>query len=215
MRQILKIGIPSGIENGMFQIGKLMVVGMIATLGTDAIAANAVAHQIITFPNIPGTSMGLALITIVGQTYGAGNHMETRWMTKKIVRYAFWGDWICKGILFLIVPEIVNIFSLSETATSMAVMVLRCFCIASIPIWPLSFTLPNALRAVGDVNFTMIVSIVSMWLFRITCSYLLAIVFQMGILGAWIGMFIGWYVRGIAYLTRYLLKSRKDFQLIK
>ena len=51
--QILSIGIPSGLENGMFQIGKLSVSSLTSTLGTAAIAANAVAGNISSFLNVP------------------------------------------------------------------------------------------------------------------------------------------------------------------
>lgn len=96
---------------------------------------------------------------------------------------------------------------LYAAATGMAVTVLRCFAVASLPVWPLSFTLPSALRGAGDAKFTMIVSILSMWICRIVVSYILVMWCDLGILGVWIGMFVDWYVRGICYSVRYC--SRK------
>lgn len=214
IRRILNIGIPSGIENGMFQIGKIAVVSIIAKLGTDAIAANAVGYQIIDFPNIIGTSAGLALITIAGYTMGANDPQATRLYTRKMLKIAYISDWICKGLLFVFVPFVVSWFSLSAKASESAVLVIRCFSIASIVIWPLSFTLPSTLRAAGDVKYTMLVSIISMWLFRVISSYIFAIVFDMGILGAWIGMFIDWYARGILYGLRYLSHRWENIKVI-
>lgn len=131
---ILKIGVPGGVENGMFQIGKLMVVSMIAVLGTNAIAANSIAYQIIDFPNIPGVAIGLALVTVVGNDIGANDIELTKEHTKKLVKYAYFGDSGCKLTLFVIVPYIVNLFSLSPEATQTCILVLRCFCIASLPV---------------------------------------------------------------------------------
>ena len=207
IKKILSIGIPSGIENGMFQIGKLLVVSMVATLGTDAIAANAIGFQIIDFPNIPGMSIGLALVVIVGQDIGAGDKELAIKDSKYLLKLAYIGDWTCKLLLFAVAPLLVSIFSLSSVAADMAVTVLRCFAIAALPIWPLSFTLPNALRGAGDAKFTMIVSILSMWLCRIVVSYILIMWCDFGILGVWIGMFVDWYVRGISYSLRFFSKK--------
>ena len=212
--KILKIGVPSGIENGMFQIGKLMVVGMVATLGTSAIAANSVAYQIIDFPNLPASSIGIALITIVGQCMGAGNVDETKRQVKRLMKYAYISDWISKGLLFIFAPQIVSIFSLSEETSTSAVTVLRAFFLAAILVWPLSFTLPNALRAAGDVKYTMTVSILSMWICRIAASYIFVFYLHLGLMGVWLGMFIDWYIRGASYLIRYLSNRWSRFQVI-
>lgn len=214
IKKILSIGIPSGIENGMFQIGKLLVVSMVATLGTNAIAANSIAYQIIDFPNLPGVSIGLALVVIVGQDVGAEDKQLAIKDTKQLVKMAFIGDWCCKILLFIIAPFIVSAFSLSDNATSMAVEVLKYFSILSLPIWPLSFTLPNALRGAGDAKFTMLISIISMWVCRIVVSYILVMKCNMGILGVWIGMFADWYVRGISYSIRFTKKKWLEKKVI-
>jgi putative MATE family efflux protein len=205
--RILRIGVPSGIENGMFQIGKLMVVSMVATLGTNAIAANSIAYQIIDFPCIPGTAIGLALVVLVGQDIGADKKDMAVSDTKRLVKMAYIGDWTCKLTLFAIAPLIVSVFSLSQGATATAIQILRWFCIASLAAWPLSFTLPNALRGAGDVKFTMIVSVASMWMCRIVVSYVLIMKLDMGVLGVWIGMFSDWYVRAFFYVSRFLSKK--------
>ena len=202
--RILRIGIPSGIENSMFQVGKLMVVSMITRFGTAAIAANSVSYSVIEFPNIPGMSMGLALITVVGNCLGAGEIEQAKKYTKKLMILAYAGDWIMNALLFVFAPQVVGVFSLSKEATDMAVEVLRWFSSVAVFIWPLSFTLPNALRAAGDVKYTMLTGILSMWMFRVLCSYFLAVVCNLGILGVWYGMFIDWGVRSLFFVIRYL-----------
>ena len=204
LTRILRIGIPSGIENSMFQVGKLMVVSMITKFGTAAIAANSVSYSVIEFPNIPGMSMGLALITVVGNCLGAGEIEQAKKYTKKLMVLAYAGDWIMNALLFVFAPQVVGVFSLSKEATDMAVEVLRWFSSVAVFIWPLSFTLPNALRAAGDVKYTMITGILSMWMFRVLCSYFLAVVCNLGILGVWYGMFIDWGVRSLFFVIRYL-----------
>jgi len=212
--KILKIGIPSGVENSMFQIGKLVVVGMVAKLGTSAIAANSVATQIIDFPNLPATSIGIALITIVSQCVGAGRIDEARRQTKRLMKYAYVSDWISKGLLFIFAPQLVSWFSLTDDTAATAVLVLRSFFIAAIVAWPMSFTLPNALRAAGDARYTMTVSILSMWVCRIAASYFLVFHLHMGIMGVWGGMYVDWYIRAFFYLIRYLGNRWSRHQVI-
>ena len=203
IKKILGMGIPSGIENGMFHVGKIALTSVVATLGTTLIAANSVAYQIIEFPNIPGNTFGLALVVIVGQDIGAGLKDKAVSDTKYLIKLAFVGDWICKILLFILAPFIVSAFSLSPQAQEAAVLVLRCFSITSLFIWPLSFTLPSALRGAGDVKYSMIASIISMWVGRVVVSIILIKVFNLGILGVWIGMFVDWFGRGISYLIRF------------
>lgn len=202
--RILRIGIPSGIENSMFQIGKLAVVSMVTRFGTAAIAANSVSYSVIEFPNIPGTAMGLALITVVGNCLGAEEREQVRIYTKKLIGFAYVGDWAMNILLFIFAPQITMLFHLSTEATSIAVEVLRYFSVLSLLIWPLSFTLPSALRAAGDVKYTMLSGIVSMWLFRVLCSYILAVILNLGVLGVWYGMFIDWGIRSVLFVTRFL-----------
>ena len=202
--KILTIGIPSGIENGMFQIGKLMVVSMVATFGTASTAANSVGYTVIDFANIPASSMGLALITVVGRCIGAGEKEQAKMYTKKVLKYAYFGDWICNIPLFFLAPIIASWFNLSGEATQITVMILRCFNVVSLFIWPLSFTLSNPLRAAGDVKFTMTASIISMWLFRVGSSYVLGVMLGMGVLGVWIGMFIDWAARSVCFVVRFV-----------
>ena len=68
--------------------------------------------------------------------------------------------------------------------------------------WPLAFSLPNALRAAGDVRYTMIVSVVSMWLCRVLLSYVLA-GFGLGLQAVWIAMVCDWAVRAAFFMARY------------
>lgn len=206
-RRILSMGIPSGIENGMFHVGKLALAGVISTLGTSAIAANSISYQVIEFPNIIGNTVGMALVVITGQNIGARNFDNAVRDTKYMIRLAYIGDWISKISFFFLSPFIVRFFNLTPEATDMAVTVLRAFSIASLPIWPLSFTMPNALRGAGDVRFSMLVSIISMWAGRVIVGYVLIHFFHLGILGVWIGMFVDWFGRGISFLIRFISKK--------
>ena len=203
IRKILNIGIPNGLENGMFQIGKILVQGLIATFGTAAIAANAAANSVASLPQIPSIAVGLAMVTVVGQCVGAGEYEQAKKYTRRLTMLSY----LCITVLSLLemagAQLLTGLFILSPEATQMAVEVILWNGVFTILIWPASFTLPNGLRAAGDVRFTMGISVLSMWIFRIGFSYLLAQAFHMGLMGVWFAMFIDWFVRAGLFIWRF------------
>lgn len=203
IRRILGIGIPSGLENGMFQIGKLCVSSLTSTLGTSAIAANAVANTISGIANIPGSTMGLAMIPVVSRCLGAGDKKQAKHYAKMFILMAMLGLFCTNACLFFTIPYIARLFSLSDTALNMCVTVMHWFSLFSVACWATSFTLPNALRSGGDAKFTMLVSIASMWVFRVILSYFFVLQMHMGLTGVWFGMFVDWICRSILFGVRF------------
>ena len=205
IQRILRVGIPAGIENGMFQIGKLSVASLTSTLGTAAIAANAVANTTSTFLNIPASAVGLAVLTVVGQCLGAGEKEQAVWYARRLLLLAYAGAWIMNLSAFFFADKLaLTLFHLSPEAQAMALQVMRWFNIFSIFFWPSSFTLPNILRAAGDASFTMSVSIVSMWVFRVGFCYLMVLCFHGQLLSIWMGMFLDWVFRSVCFMVRFV-----------
>ena len=202
--RILAIGVPSGLENGMFQIGKLCVSSLTSTLGTAAIAANAVAGSVSTMANIPGNTMSLAMIPVVGRCLGAGDKKQAKHYAVLLLGIAVAGLFVTNAVLFFVIPTVAVWFSLSAEALAMCVTVVRWFSVFSVFFWAGSFTLPNALRSGGDAKFTMLVSIVSMWTFRVVLSYFFVLQLHMGLTGVWFGMFIDWICRCLCFVIRFL-----------
>ena len=202
VKKILRIGVPNGLENGMFQIGKLLVLGLVTPLGTSATAANAIANSVAGVVNVPGNAISLSLITVVGQCMGAGDSKQAVRYTRKLMTIVYLAMGSLSVLLFFFATPVVGLFGLTPGAAVMAIQVLRWCAVFDLIFWPMSFSLPNALRASGDAKFTMIVSMCSMWIFRIGFSYLL--VPQIGLLGVWVAMFIDWIVRAVVFLIRFL-----------
>ena len=203
--QILRVGIPAGIENGMFQIGKLSVSSLTSTLGTAAIAANAVANTTTTFLNIPANAVGMAALTVVGQCLGAGEKDQAVYYSRRLMLFAYCGAWFMNLSAFLFANKFaLGLFNLSPEAYAMALEVMVWFNIVSLFIWPSSFTMPNILRAAGDARFTMTVSIVSMWAFRVGFCYLCVLAFHGGLLAIWMGMYLDWAFRSLCFFVRFV-----------
>ena len=200
----LRVGIPAGIENGMFQIGKLSVSSLTSTLGTAAIAANAVANTTTTFLNIPANAVGMAALTVVGQCLGAGEKEQAVYYSRRLMLTAYCGAWVMNLSAFFFANRFaVSLFNLSPEAQAMALDIMVWFNIVSLFVWPSSFTLPNILRAAGDARFTMTVSIVSMWAFRVGFCYLVVLCFGGGLLSIWMGMYLDWVFRSLCFYLRF------------
>ena len=204
IRRILRVGIPAGIENGMFQIGKLSVSSLTSTLGTAAIAANAVANTASTFLNIPANAVGMAALTVVGQCLGAGEKEQAVYYSRRLLLTAYCGAWVMNLSAFLFANRfVISLFNLSPEAQTMALEVMLWFNIVSLFFWPSSFTLPNILRAAGDARFTMAVSILSMWVFRVGFCYVMVLGFHGRLLSIWMGMFLDWVFRSLCFFVRF------------
>ncbi len=203
IKSILKIGIPSGMENGMFHLGRLIVQGLITVFGTASIAANAITGNILNTVQVPGSAMSLAIITVIGRCVGAGDYGQATFYAKRLIQivYAAMGA-LCAAVFFFAQP-LVSIFGLSSEATAMSVEILRWAALFDALVWPVSFSLPNVLRAAGDAKYTMLVSVASMWAVRIGACYLLYYVFGIQLMGVWMAMFTDWTVRAVFFIARY------------
>jgi Na+-driven multidrug efflux pump len=187
----------------MFQLGKIMVLSMITGFGTAAIAANAVSNIIATFQVLPGMSVGMAVITVCSRCIGAGDYDAARFYTRKIVKLVHILIICFSTVTLLALPGIMHLYNLSPEAAGFTKQIIWYHGICCMLIWPEAFTMANTLRAARDVRYCMILSIVSMWVFRIGFSYILGVRMGMGVFGVWIAMTIDWLVRGICFLARF------------
>ena len=202
-KRILGIGIPSAFENSLFQAGRILVVSMISTFGTVQIAANAVANNLDGMGCIPGQAIGLAMITVVGRCVGAGDNEQTIYYTRKLTLWAYITMGVFNGAILLFLPQLISIYALSGETMALSELLVRIHAGCAIFLWPVSFVLPNALRAANDVKFTMIVSVLSMAVWRLGFSYLLCVQLGWGAVGVWIAMVIDWVCRVICFLARF------------
>lgn len=205
--KILKIGVPSGIDNAMFQIGKLFTQSLISSFGTSSIAANATASTIELLATIPAAAMGLALTTVVGQCVGAGDYSSAKKYAEKMMKWAYLMLWAENIVIIFFTPAIASWYHLTEEGNYLAQKLIWYHSICCMIAWPAAFTLPAILRAAGDVKFVMFSSIASMWVFRIALAYIIGGYLGLGVFGVWIAMTIDWVVRSILNMLR--LKSGK------
>jgi putative MATE family efflux protein len=203
LRNILNVGIPSGLESSMFQLGRLLTQRIFTTFGTAAMAGNAIASVINSFSFQPGSAYSLALLTIVGQCVGARDFDGAKKNTKKVMKLSYITIILLSGIIWVFVEPVIGLFNLGPEAALFARSFLKVHCISMAIGWPMSFALPNALRAAGDARYVMIVASVSMWTIRVSVAYLLSYAAGIGPLGVWLAMGGDFLVRGSFYFSRW------------
>lgn len=203
VKDILHVGIPNGIENSMFQLGKILLLSVVSTFGTTAIAANAVANNITAFQFLPGAAIGLGVVTVVSQCVGAGDYEQARFYTRKLMKYSYICIIVLNAIILVAVSPILKVYNLSPETADLARKIIIFYGINVCISWAPSFGLPNTLRAAKDVKYTMVVSIASMWIVRIGIGVLFAKHLGFGVFGVWIGMISDWYIRSLFFIHRY------------
>ena len=214
IEKILNIGIPFGIENSMFYLGRLIVLSIVSLFGTASIAANSVGGTLVMFQVLPGTAINLGLTSIISHCIGANDYDQAKYYTKKINRWMHISFIISTVIILLLMPLIMSFYNLSSRATSYVWQIIILHGIMMTLIWPYGYMLPVIFRSSGDAKFPMIVSIISMVICRILFSYILAVIFNMGMMGTWYAMFLDWIVKAIIYTYHYIKGKWMNYQVV-
>lgn len=204
LQNIVRIGVPGGIENGMFQLGKIVLFSFISTMGTASITANAVGGSISLLNVMIGMSINLAMVTVVSQCIGARAYEKARYYYKKLVIWTYAATAVWVGIILLLLPVLLRIYDVSPEAEQLAYQVEMLHGICTIVLWTPAFMTPNFLKSAGDATYTMLVSTASMWLGRVGGAYLLGGAMSLGVLGVWIAhAIVDWIIRGVFFNIRY------------
>ena len=199
IKRILGIGIPSGVENSMFQLGKLAIQSTVSTLGTAAIAAQAMTNILENLNGIAAIGVGVGLMTIVGQCLGAGRQDEAVYYIKKLCVIAEVIIIIsCLGVFALTKP-ITILGGMEKESADMCFHMMMWITIVKPLVWIMAFIPGYGLRAAGDVKFSMITSCCTMWVCRFCLCVFLIRRLGFGPMGVWIGMFADWTARSIIF----------------
>lgn len=214
LKKIMFIGVPFAAEQMFFNGGKLLTQVFIVSLGTYAIATNAISGSLAMVFQIPASALSLTIVTVVGQCIGRGNIADARKFIKSFLWLGSASLALIGLILMPLFRPLVGIFDPPPEIVDDIFLVLLVNTIAQVPLWAVSFILPSALRAAGDSKFTSITSMMTMWLFRVILGYVLGIVLGFGILGVWLAMNCEWGVRGALFLWRFRGKKWYAHKLI-
>ena len=215
IKAILRIGVPNGIENCMFQFGRLMTSSLVSSLGTVAISANAAALSLANLQYSTGSAVQTASVVVVGRCVGANEREQTKYYGRRLLLIAYAAIGAAVLLLSTLATPLLHLYGLSGETSALARLLLLYHGIVSIVIWPIGFCLPSTFRAANDVKFTMIVSTVSMWVFRVALGYVMALEqvsvlglftlpgLGLGVFGVWLAMTVDWIFRAALFGWRF------------
>lgn len=215
LKGILHIAVPNGIESGIFQLVKVALSSMVALFGTCQIAANGIAQSIWSLAAMCGTVMGTVFITVIGQCMGAGDIPAAEGWFRKLLKLTVLlsGGW--NGVILLLTPPLLRLYAVEPETARLVFWLVALHNLFNSVAFPFSGALGNGLRATGDVTFTMVVAIASTVGGRFLLSWLLGVVFQMGVMGIAAAMCFDWVVRGLLYFWRVRSGRWKAFRVIE
>lgn len=214
MKQILKISIPNGMENGVFQLVKVALSSIVALFGTYQIAANGVAQSIWSLAALAGVTMGPVFITVIGQCMGNGDTEAADHYFKKLTNITLSISSVWNLLIFLLTPIFLKFYALEPETKHLVIFLVLIHNLFNAVAYPFSGALSNGLRAAGDVKFTMYVSVISTIAVRLLLSWFLGIILQMGVIGIAIAMVCDWSIRAIIFFWRQKSGKWKAFQVI-
>lgn len=202
--KIMAISVPAGIENGMFQFGKLAVQSTVSTMGTVAISAQAMTDILELVNGIFSNSVGIGLMTVAGQCIGARRTEEAKYYVVKLMGIAWIGVLASCLLVLAITKPVTWLSGMEPEAAEMCFELVTAMTVVKPILWVGAFGLPYGFKAAGDVRFSMIVSVCSMWVFRVALGSFLVKTFHLGLMAVWIGIFIDWFVRAIIFTVRFV-----------
>lgn len=214
LNKILKIAIPNGIENGIFQFVKVALSSVVALFGTYQIAANGIAQSIWSLAALIGSAMGPVYITVIGQCMGSNDMEGAKAYFHKLTKLTLKLSILWNVIVFAITPIFMQFYALSDQTRELVIILVLIHNVFNTVAFPFSGPLSNGLRAAGDVNYTMIISIASTVLGRLVFSLIFAIYFNMGVIGIAFAMCLDWSIRGIIFFYRFKSNKWTKFKVI-
>ena len=202
IRRILRVGLPTGLEQLLFRTGHMVFARILAELGTVAYAANQVAINGWALSFMPGFGFALAATTLVGQSLGARDPegAQQRGYTAYRLGAGLMG---MVGLAFLLFPaQIVGFFTDDPQVIALGTMPLRMVGLIQ-PLLAATMIFAGGLRGAGDTRFPMFINGGAIWLIRLPLAYLLALVLGWGLPGAWAALALDMSLRGVLNFLRF------------
>ena len=206
-KMILGLGLPTSVESGTFQMGKLVITVFVAGMGTAAIASNAVIASVSGILFSLGTVFSTGTTILVGQRVGRGKIDDVKKTAYFTVAASMFALFIACVIIYVFMSPMLSLYEITDEMMAILRPVIIILCIVTPIFWSASFVGPAALRATGDVKYAMVVAIASMVFVRVALAYILGVLLGLGILGVWLSMYADWVVRAVFFMLR--IKSGK------
>lgn len=214
LKRILKIAVPNGAEQGIFQLAKVALSSIAALFGTYQIAANGIAQSIWSLAALVCVTMGPVFITVIGQCMGAGETVQAEYYFRRLIKITLGFSVAWNVLIFALTPLIMQFFDVADETKRLTVLLVLIHNIFNCVAFPFADPLGKGLRAAGDIKFTVIWSVMTTVGVRLLLSYLFGVVFKMGVIGLALAMCGDWITRAIVFILRFKSGKWKRFKLI-
>ena len=214
LKRILRIALPNGVEQGIFQFVKVALSSIVALFGTYQIAANGIAQSIWSLAALVCVTMGPVFITVIGQCMGAGEDSQAEYYFHRLLKITLLMSVVWNTAVFALTPAIMPFFDVAPETRQLTVWLVLIHNVFNCVAFPFADPLGKGLRAAGDVKYTMVWSIITTIGVRLLFSVLFAIVLKMGVIGIAIAMCMDWCIRAVVFYIRFRGGKWKQYQLI-
>ncbi len=199
---VMRIGLPAGLSSATFTISQMVITAFVALIGDVALSAKVYFLTILNYAYLFSASAGNANALIVGRCYGAGDIDRADRMNRQLINITRVVNLVVSLSILIFRRQLLNIFTTDEMIISMALGVFAVDILTE-QARAVSQVYEYALRAAGDVVFSVVVVVISCWVCSIGLAYFLAIPCGLGLVGCWIGLALDEWVRAIATYLRW------------
>lgn len=204
IKRILRIGMPSALENSLFQLGRVATLSMITAFGTYQIAANSTANSLVSIVMTTVTAFHVASLTVIGQCVGARDMAQIKGYFRKLIGWSYLIHGVVAVLFIVFRYQIISVYkNLSPETLELTAKLMCIYLFSAIPLYPLAFFINGPLRATNDSAFPMWSSIFSMGVFRLGLAVILCVKLGLGAAGVWWAMVADWVFRSICYTARW------------
>jgi len=200
--RLLHIGLPVGLEEAQFMLAFLVYTRIVATLGTDQLAAHSMALRSLEVAILPGFALGTAATALVGRYLGAERPEVAEQAAWRTFAIGFATLCAMAVLQFTLAPYIVDIFIDDPDVAGRGTTLLRVFAFA-LPALGIHSTLSGALRGAGDVRFVLATFTFTAWGVRVPLAFFTVVVLGLTVPFAWLAAVTENWVRAALVLRRF------------
>lgn len=202
LKQIVRLGLPAAFERVTLSSGQMVITALVTGMGSSVLAAHQLATTAESICYMPCFGFSVAATTLVAQSIGAGEKEMAKNYAGICIRYGIGIMLISAVLMFTFAPQMIWLFIRDTAVISLGAAMLRIEAFAE-PFVAVTNVICGVLKGGGDTRWPFYISIIGMWVVRLTLALIAIRGFGMGLAGIWVPMAIDWTVRMLICLWRY------------
>lgn len=211
---ILKVGLPSALENFMYSFSQIFILSFINKMGTDAVTSRSYVMLLLTYVYVFTISFSNANSIIVGYYIGEKKPEEAYKQSFKTLKITLIFISIMLVVMNILADPILRLLTENEAIIQLSKTVLLTGILLEVAR-VLNWIFLQSLRGTGDTVFPLKVAVISMYGVSVLFSYILGLKLNLGLVGVFIALSLDEFIRGLAMLLRWKSKKWVTKSLVK